>query len=96
MNNNNLSTGFVTYDAPLSKVFHDNTLFGDGTRVSPLRVLSGVNLSASGPTISAGAGTPESVIIAPVGSLFLRSDGGTGTTLYVKETGSGNTGWVAK
>ncbi len=24
------------------------------------------------------------------------NDGGTGTTLYVKETGSGNTGWVAK
>jgi hypothetical protein len=25
--------------------------------------------------------------------LFLRTDGGAATTLYVKETGSGNTGW---
>lgn len=44
----------------------------------------------------AGAGTPEAAITAVRGSLFLRNDGGAGTTLYVKETGSGNTGWVAK
>jgi peroxiredoxin len=31
-----------------------------------------------------------------VGSLFLRTDGGANTTLYIKESGSGNTGWVAK
>lgn len=43
-----------------------------------------------------GTGSPESVVTAPVGTLFLRTDGGTSTTLYVKETGSGNTGWVAK
>lgn len=43
-----------------------------------------------------GAGDPEGVVTAPVGSLFLRTDGGAGTTLYVKESGSGNTGWVAK
>lgn len=33
---------------------------------------------------------------ANVGSLFLRTDGGSGTTLYVKESGTGNTGWAAK
>jgi hypothetical protein len=43
-----------------------------------------------------GTGTPESAVTAPVGSLFLRTDGGASTTLYVKESGSGNTGWVAK
>ncbi|MFM2007615.1 MAG: hypothetical protein RLZZ09_3270 [Pseudomonadota bacterium] len=43
-----------------------------------------------------GAGSPETVITAPVGSLYTRIDGGAGTTLYVKESGSGNTGWVAK
>ena len=41
-------------------------------------------------------GTPEGVVTAPVGSLFTRTDGGAGTTLYVKESGVGNTGWVAK
>ena len=41
-------------------------------------------------------GTPEGVYTAPVGSLYLRSNGGAGTTLYIKESGTGNTGWVAK
>lgn len=43
-----------------------------------------------------GAGSPNNNITAPIGSLYLRSDGGAGTTLYVKESGSGNTGWVGK
>ena len=42
------------------------------------------------------AGSPEGVLTAGVGSMYTRTDGGTGTTLYVKETGTGNTGWVAK
>lgn len=45
--------------------------------------------------VFAGTATPEGAVTAPVGSLFLRTDGGTATTLYVKETGSGNTGWAA-
>lgn len=43
-----------------------------------------------------GAGSPEGAVTAPVGSLYTRSDGGANTTLYVKESGAGNTGWVAK
>ena len=43
-----------------------------------------------------GNGVPEGVVVSPVGTIFLRRDGATGTTLYVKETGTGNTGWVAK
>lgn len=46
--------------------------------------------------IQFGTGAPESVVTAPVGSLWIRTDGGTSTTLYVKESGTGNTGWVAK
>jgi len=46
--------------------------------------------------IISGANSPESVVTANVGSLFLRTNGGAGTTLYVKESGTGNTGWVAK
>lgn len=52
-------------------------------------------VSASAPILS-GTGTPEGAVAAPVGSMFRRTDGGTGTTLYIKETGTGNTGWVAK
>jgi hypothetical protein len=43
-----------------------------------------------------GVGDPEGVITAPVGTLFSRLDGGAGTSLYVKESGTGNTGWDAK
>lgn len=41
-------------------------------------------------------GTPEGIISAPVGSQAMRADGGVGTSMYVKENGTGNTGWVAK
>src|SRR5947207_5418664 len=46
--------------------------------------------------IVTGSGSPESALAAPVGSLYLRTDGGAGTTLYVKESGTGNTGWIGK
>lgn len=42
-----------------------------------------------------GSGSPEGVITAPIGSYFTREDGGASTTFYVKESGTGNTGWVA-
>jgi len=47
-------------------------------------------------TWTSGAGTPEASVTATVGSLYTRTDGGAGTTLYVKESGTGNTGWIAK
>lgn len=44
-----------------------------------------------------GSGSPETVVTAVVGSIYLRRDGGANTTLYVKESGAGtNTGWIAK
>ena len=42
-----------------------------------------------------GAGSPEGVVTAPVCSTYRRTDGGASTSFYVKESGSGNTGWVA-
>jgi hypothetical protein len=50
----------------------------------------------SGPAIYSGAGNPNGVVTADIGSLYLRSDGGPGTTLYVKETAGGNTVWAGK
>jgi hypothetical protein len=41
-------------------------------------------------------GTPEGQITAPPGAIATRREGSTGTTFYVKESGTGNTGWVAK
>ena len=43
-----------------------------------------------------GAGSPESAVTARVGSFYSRTDGGAVTSFYVKESGTGNTGWVAK
>jgi len=43
-----------------------------------------------------GSGTPEGSVTAPVGAVYHRTDGGAGTSFYVKESGTGNTGWVAK
>ena len=63
---------------------------------SPNINVSSVELGPSGPTWTNGTGSPEGVVTAPVGSLYSRTDGGAGTTLYVKESGTGNTGWVAK
>ena len=58
--------------------------------------ITSLERAASRGQITEGTGTPEGVVTATVGSLFARTNGGTGTTLYVKETGTGNTGWVAK
>jgi hypothetical protein len=49
----------------------------------------------SGVTLSVISGSPEGALSAVVGSQAMRSDGGAGTSLYLKETGSGNTGWRA-
>jgi hypothetical protein len=48
----------------------------------------------AGPKDLSGSGSPEGVVTAPVGSTYRRSDGGIGSSLYIKEIGSGNTGWI--
>jgi len=48
------------------------------------------------PVIINGNGSPEGVVTAGIGSLYTRLDGGANTTLYVKESGTGSSGWVAK
>lgn len=50
---------------------------------------------STGRKLVVGSGSPEGVVTAPIGSQYWRTDGGAGTTLYAKESGTGNTGWVA-
>ncbi len=50
--------------------------------------------SLTGPFASSGSGTPEGAVTAPVGSIFYRTDGSAGLATYIKNSGSGNTGWV--
>ncbi|BBQ81679.1 hypothetical protein WP3W18E02_02080 [Klebsiella sp. WP3-W18-ESBL-02] len=50
----------------------------------------------NGPDIITGTGNPEGVVTATKASQFWRVDSGATASLYVKETTTGNTGWVAK
>jgi hypothetical protein len=71
---------------------------GTGTLRS-LRLL-GSSIQTSAPLTAGnfkrGSGSPEGAVTGVVGDLYTRTDGGVGTTLYVKESGTGNTGWAAK
>lgn len=49
-----------------------------------------------GTLIAWGTVNPEASVTAPPGSTYHRQSGGAGTSFYVKESGSGNTGWIAK
>ena len=71
---------------------------GTTTRTAAERVRissAGIQLN-SGPIWASGTGSPEGVVTAGIGSIYSRTDGGASTSLYVKESGTGNTGWTAK
>lgn len=86
--------GIVTLD-DTQTVTGDKTYSGAVTHTGTFRVTGTPLLGATG-TVGTyhGTGDPEGAVTAPVGSLFVRTDGGAFTTLYVKESGVGNTGWV--
>lgn len=67
--------------------------FGSNVRLSDTRDLTGA--LPNGMLIDeSGTGSPESVWAGAVGSQFRRTD--NANSLYVKQTGTGNTGWVLK
>lgn len=63
---------------------------------NPLNLSGVVRVAGTRPAAFMGSGTPEGAVTAPVGSTYARTNGGAGTSLYVKESGAGNTGWVGK
>jgi hypothetical protein len=78
-------------------IYSGKTIFHPGTAVSiegELTVPNSVNLGNV--KIITGTGSPEGIVAAAVGSFYLRSDGGPNTTLYIKESGTDETGWVPK
>jgi len=71
--------------------------FFNGSNAQSFMGTAGMRMATTtGPIWNSGANTPEGAVTAPVGSLWTRTNGGAGTTLYIKESGTGNTGWVAK
>lgn len=65
------------------------TIGSGGAGTSPIKLNT-----SGGVAVWSGTGTPESVVTAAVGSMYFRRDGGAATSLYVKESGAGNTGWI--
>lgn len=65
--------------------------------ISKLRAdVLGVYLGGTTCFDTQGAGSPEGVVTAPPGSTYRNTSGGAVTSFYVKESGTGNTGWIAK
>jgi hypothetical protein len=73
-------------DAPLMEMLGD----------SALAIRPPLLLGSKDTAIRTGQGDPNGKVAAPVGSLYLRIDGGPGSTMYVKERGTGPEGWAAK
>lgn len=89
-------TGLYTVNTAATHVLIESTRgLSYDNLVTTIIQPAGVQISTSR-TITGGNGSPETVVVAPVGSLYLRSNGAGATSLYVKETGASNTGWVGK
>jgi hypothetical protein len=52
-----------------------------------------LRLGSAGPYIQVGTGSPDGVVTAGVGSLYIQTDGYARHILWEKQSGSGNTGW---
>jgi hypothetical protein len=89
---NQKNWGFVVFAEPAAEGGGGTTVVGDAT-TDFSNFLTNVIMSGR---FRQGTGSPEGVITAGVGSIYLRADGGANTSIYVKESGTGNTGWVAK
>jgi hypothetical protein len=69
---------------------------GDVQQVgTAIKFFIGFNAGTVGATLRSGAGSPEGVVTARIGSMYLRTDGGQDSSVYYKESGTGNTGWLA-
>lgn len=91
---------YFALDALNKRVLLENSavlrVFSDAlvTKTFEIDGATGIITLASGLKVVPVTGSPEGATTAPVGSLAVRIDGGAGTSLYVKESGTGNTGWV--
>lgn len=88
---NQTANGYSERDMKGEEVFNS----ANGTTPTSLTTLQQVEDAISA-KIRSGTGSPEGALTAPPGTLYLNTLGGANTTLYVKESGTGNTGWVAK
>lgn len=68
-----------------------------GISIDQISAALGNTLTLGANKIQFSSGDPNGVVVGMVGDLYLRTDGGPGTTLYVKESDSaGTSGWTPK
>jgi hypothetical protein len=89
-------TPSVLYKDATGKLRSAAEIRSDAALSTSGKVYSGGLLNVSDGTKQIVWGNGAPAISAGVGSIYLRMDGGANTTLYIKESGTGSTGWVAK
>jgi hypothetical protein len=75
---------------------NNNTALGKDAEAVSATADNQIAIRAGATKWYSSAGSPEGAVTAGVGSMYTDNTGSAGTTLYVKESGTGNTGWVAK
>ena len=90
------SSALIRFDESAGGVFTSPPIVGATIGVGEVTPPTSQAWIKVGQGIYRGTGTPEAKLTAPVGSIACRTDGGAGTCLYAKESGTGNTGWVAR
>lgn len=101
---NNISTTFIGRVGSPVRFLGDTqidgtaTFAGNASSIGGSWALTSTGVkTTSGAQWSAGANDPNGAVTGNVGDLFSRTNGGAGSSLYVKESGNGtNTGWVGK
>lgn len=75
----------------------DGRVLGESVELQRLLREMAAVLNVLAGRVFTGTGSPEGIVVADVGSLYLRTDGSTSTTLYVKTANAGlATGWTGK
>lgn len=81
---------------PSTTWVNQQDLWRDGVCNDNIGDVGGLQCTRRGGTIhGTKSATPDGIVPASPGSTITRSDGAAGSTLYVKQTGTGNTGWAA-
>lgn len=59
-----------------------------------IRLLSQLSTLVAQPSVSTGTGSPEGVVTAVAGSIYVEKISSTQTQIWTKASGSENTGWI--
>jgi hypothetical protein len=89
----NILKDYPDAEAPVA-TFSRGILSKTNTKLLSVTTLGQLAVN-DGPLLLSGAGAPA--IIAPLGSIYMRTDGSTSTSIYIKTADpTATTGWTAK